>query len=112
MLSAGSLKDAPFLASSDGDILLWLRPKAALWIKTETARGFIQDRRSRTDVPFIRARSTIRADGSPSAPVLTPSIAEISCGCQGGFAGVARYRAPTVLLVRIKSHPSQKYGYG
>jgi len=33
----------------------------------DSAGGFIQDRRLRTDVLFIRAQSTIRADGTPSA---------------------------------------------
>jgi len=37
-------------------------------VNTKTRRGgFIQDRRLRTDVLFIRAQSTIRADGFSSA---------------------------------------------
>jgi len=37
---------------------------------TNMAWGFIQDRRLRTDVFFIRAQATIRADGFSSAQVL------------------------------------------
>jgi len=41
--------------------------KTRFWIKTRTARGFIQDCRLRADVLFIRAQSAIRADGFSSA---------------------------------------------
>jgi hypothetical protein len=31
---------------------------------------------------------------------------------EAGVMAVARYRAPTVFLVRMKSYPYQKHGYG
>jgi hypothetical protein len=38
--------------------------------------GFIQDRRLRADVLFVRTQSTIRADGFSSAQHRNPAIAE------------------------------------
>src|SRR5450759_1212384 len=38
------------------------------------AVGFLQDRRLRADVLFIRAKSAIRADGSPSAQERAPQF--------------------------------------
>jgi len=64
--------------------------KTRLWIKARAARGFTQDRRLRADGCFIRAQSTIRADGISSAQ-------------QQGCAAYCALRAPTVFSVRIKS---------
>ncbi|TAK71619.1 MAG: hypothetical protein EPO19_04050 [Betaproteobacteria bacterium] len=44
-----------------------LRAPTVFWTKTKTVWGFIQDRRLRADVLFIRAQSAIRADGFSSA---------------------------------------------
>jgi hypothetical protein len=41
--------------------------KTRLWLTPDTAWGFIQDRRLRADVLFIRTQSGIRADGFSSA---------------------------------------------
>jgi len=42
--------------------------KQRLWIQKQSLCGvFMQDRRLRADVLFIRAQSAIRADGAPSA---------------------------------------------
>jgi len=44
--------------------------------------GFIQDRRLRADVLFIRAQSMIRADGTPSAQAQSPQLdvsARVQC---------------------------------
>jgi hypothetical protein len=51
--------------------------KTRLWIKaTRFGVAFIQDRRLRTDALFIRAQSTIRADGFSSAQHHKPETAQ------------------------------------
>ncbi|MDP2640588.1 MAG: hypothetical protein Q8Q16_07970 [Betaproteobacteria bacterium] len=52
---------------------------------------FLQDRRLCTDVFFIRAQSAIRADGAPSAQVLSPQF-EVFSGIRN--VGVRALRAP------------------
>jgi hypothetical protein len=49
-----------------------IRSKTRVMNKSEIdlGLGFIQDRRLRADRLFIRAQSTIRADGAPSAQAL------------------------------------------
>jgi len=44
---------------------------------------FIQDRRLRADVLFIRAQSVIRADGAPSAQALSLQLEVSFCMRQG-----------------------------
>jgi len=57
--------------------------KTRLLIKATTAWFvFIQDRRLRADVLFIRARSAIRADGAPSAQARTLQLDVFPCVCR------------------------------
>jgi len=52
-----------------------IRTKTTVIGKNKRCLGIIQDRRSRTDALFIRARSVIRAAGTPTAQVPSPHLA-------------------------------------
>jgi len=71
----------------------------------------MQDRRLRADVLFIRARSVIRADGTPSAQGLSPQIGFILC--PRDIVAGRTLRAPRANRVsaRMKSASAQKHGY-
>ncbi|MBI5911220.1 MAG: hypothetical protein HY848_14870 [Betaproteobacteria bacterium] len=69
-----------------------IRTENTVLDKTRTARGFVQDRRLRADVLFIRAQSTIRADGPPSAQAQAPK-SEVS-------SDVCRYREAALRAAR------------
>ena len=55
-----------------------IRTEKRFLIRTRTDRGFIQDRRLRADVLFIRPQSAIPADGPPAAPGRSPQVAGFS----------------------------------
>jgi hypothetical protein len=69
---------------------------------------FIQDRRLRADVLFIRAQSAIGAGGAPSAQVRLPQFELSSYVDRCRRAVIARSRAPTVFSARIRSASVQK----
>jgi hypothetical protein len=63
----------------------------------------MQDRRSRADVLFIRTQSTIRADGPPSAQVRALQLDVLLYVDQWRGSSNCALRAPTLVLVRMKS---------
>jgi hypothetical protein len=74
--------------------------------------GFIQDRRLRADMFFIRAQSTIRADGAPSAQVRTLQLEVFSYVRQCRRTAIARYTRQPRFWYGSKAHPYQNHGYG
>ncbi|MBE0624349.1 MAG: hypothetical protein IH606_06000 [Burkholderiales bacterium] len=72
--------------------------KTRLLLPPNRLRGFSKDRQLRADVLFIRAQLTIRADGPPSAQVLTPQLEISSDICRYLQANIARCAAKQVLL--------------
>ena len=76
MLSTGSLNDAPLLASSDSDIFALVAANGRAMDKSKDSAGVSYKIADCDDVLFIRAQSTIRADGFSSAQYRNSAVSE------------------------------------